>query len=246
MKIECKNLISISHPNGFYVEKHSHRQHEMVYCLEGNGYAEIKGKNSEFSTGHYYITRAGTLHTEHDEEITRIIYFHFDAPLELVSEGVFADYHGSVLSCVKQLRREIESEEIYKERMIECLITRILLEALRSSENTKAREGIRTALQYIDDNAEQKIDFKALAKQQHYSFDRFRHIFKEHTGFSPHQYVINARIEKAKFLLKLNPRSSLTEISYNCGFASSSHFTKAFRSKVGMTPSEYAGSTRRQ
>ncbi|MBR4880868.1 MAG: helix-turn-helix transcriptional regulator [Clostridia bacterium] len=150
-----------------------------------------------------------------------------------------------MLTSVKHMHKELEAKDIYCDEMIDSLITRMLIKSIRSLEGKPTNEGISQAVRYIDENIQQDIDFRALAHRQHYSFDRFRHVFKEHTGYSPHQYVIHGRIERARFLLELNPDMSLTEVSYNCGFSSSSHFTKAFRSKVGMTPSEYARSQKK-
>ncbi len=240
MKACCKKLVSIYHPNGSYVDKHSHAYHELVYCIEGKGSASIGDKKTGFSTGNYYITRGGCVHVEQDEPGTRIIYFYFDAPLDMVREGMYTDFDGAVLSAVKHMQKELESPDIYRDEMIDSLIIRMLIKSLRSVEVRRTNEGIQQAIRYIDENIQQDIDFRSLAGRHHYSFDRFRHVFKEYTGLSPHQYVIKGRIERAKFLLELNPGISLTEVSYNCGFSSSSHFTKAFRSKVGITPSEYA------
>ena len=244
MKVTCKNLVSICHTDGFIMKKHTHSSHELVYCLEGQGTAQIENQKSEFSTGNYYITRAGTQHIEKDEGHTRIIYFYFDAPSEMVPEGIHTDRDSGILWAVKRLQRELEGEKYFREDMIRSLITQILIETIRTVGGYTGKEGMRDVLQYIDENIGSEIDFKTLAAEQHYSFDRFRHIFKEYTGLSPHQYVIRARIEKAQFLLKLNPGLSLTELSYNCGFSSSSHFSKAFRTRVGMTPSEYVRSIR--
>ncbi len=240
MKIICKKLVSINHPNGFCIEQHTHPWHEFVYCLEGKGRVTIADKKSEFSTGSYYITRKETVHSEIDERGNRIIHFCFDAPDDIVREGVYADYDGSVLSLLKRLQRETRREDTYSDEMSECFIKGILIEALRSANSPKGRNDMLSLLQYVDENIEQDIDFKKLAAKQHYSFDHFRHVFKEHTGMSPHRYLIKGRIDKACFLLKINPDASLSEISYNCGFASSSHFTKAFRANKGMTPSQYA------
>ncbi|MBE6685946.1 MAG: helix-turn-helix domain-containing protein [Ruminococcaceae bacterium] len=237
MNIICKRLVSLYHPNGSSVKKHTHNGHELVYCLEGKGSAGIEDKRYGFSSGNFYITRRGTLHSEAVREGTRIIYFYFEAPAELVCEGMFADYEGTVLSLVNKLKTEADTNEVFKEEMTECLIKTVLIETARIKEN--GRPTLNSVLQYINENIEKDIDFRALAEKLHYSYERFRHLFKEHTGMSPHQYLITQRLEKAKFLLKLDSGASLTEISYNCGFSSSSHFAKAFRSKEGMSPSEY-------
>lgn len=244
MKATCKKLYSITHPNGFAIMKHCHTDNELVYCIEGKGVAVIGDRRYDFSTGNYYITRGGSPHTEQDKSATRIIYFYFDAPTELVRDGMYTDYDGAVLSSVKHLQRELENNDIYRDEMTDSLIRRILIKSLRSVENRRTSTGIQEAVGYVDENIQQDIDFRALAHRHHYSFDRFRHVFKEYTGLSPHQYVIKGRIDRAKFLLELNPDSSLTEISYNCGFSSSSHFSKAFRANTGITPSQYAYSKR--
>ena len=240
MKATCKKLYAITHSNDFSIARHIHSHHELVYCIKGKGVAVIGDRRYDFSTGNYYITCGGSAHTEQDKSGTRIIYFYFDAPTELVRDGMYTDFDGAVLSSVKHLQRELENDDIYRDEMTDSLIRRILIKSLRSVVGKRTSTGIQEAVGYVDENIQQDIDFRALAHRHHYSFDRFRHVFKEYTGLSPHQYVIKGRIDRAKFLLELNPDASLTEVSYNCGFSSSSHFTKAFRSKVGMTPGEYA------
>jgi len=239
MKAKCQLLASIFHQNGNHIGIHTHKYHEIVYCVKGAGWTQINNKKHEFSSGDFYVTRAGTPHMECDQKETRIIYFYFEAHPDMVIEGLYNDGDGSILSTVRKLQYEFEECSVFKEDMIQSLLIQVLIETVRKSDGYSGKDKIRSALEYIDENLEYDIDFRALAKERHYSFDRFRHIFKEYTGYSPHQYVIRARIEKALFLLKLNPDISLTRLSYNCGFSSSSHFSKAFRSVIGQTPSEY-------
>ena len=93
-------------------------------------------------------------------------------------------------------------------------------------------------INYIDQNINEQIDFKLFAQNNHYSYDRFRHIFSEQFGVSPYSYLINQRIEHAKRLLK-NSDSSITDIAFDCGFNSSSQFTNIFKKYVLLTPKEY-------
>jgi AraC family transcriptional regulator len=62
-------------------------------------------------------------------------------------------------------------------------------------------------------------------------------MFKQSTGYTPHQYVISQRIERAKELLKKTDLS-ITEIAYLLGFSTPAHFTHHFRRKTGIRPSE--------
>jgi len=233
--IQC---IFIQHPDEFYVE-HMHNHHEMVYCLEGDGEVFIRGKRMKFSTGNYYVVHRASPHAEKDCRSCRIIYFHFDAPDSLIHEGSYTDYDGSVASIVKRLHQESESTLSKKEEMLRALITQLLIEAERAAENTHPERNLVLLMQYINENIEQDFDFHQLAAQHHYSYDRFRHLFKLHSGLSPHQYILRQRIEKAKFALQLNPHTSITEIAYQCGFSSSAQFCNQFAARVGIPPSQY-------
>jgi AraC family transcriptional regulator len=68
--------------------------------------------------------------------------------------------------------------------------------------------------------------------------DLFATQFKQVMGISPHQYVIQQRIEKAKQYLRSH-KLSITEIALECGFANQSHLTKIFKEQTGITPKAY-------
>ncbi len=242
MQNELKQIFSVYHPNGFDGNEHTHAYHEIVYCLEGNGFVDIQGERMKFSTGNYYVIHSGTPHSEHDNRATRIIYFSFDAPTDAIHEGTYTDYKGNVSSIVKQIYQESKQALPQKERMLDLLISQLLIEAQRASCQELDRQDFSWILQYISENIAQRFDFQKLAEQYNYSYDRFRHIFKERVGMSLHQYVLMQRIEKAKFLLSLNPTNSLTEIAFDCGFTSSSQFSNIFLAKTGMTPTRYIDS----
>jgi len=66
----------------------------------------------------------------------------------------------------------------------------------------------------------------------------FARLFKQSTGFTPHQYLINSRIERAKMLLA-EKKLSIAEICEYVGFRSPSHFIALFRKFTSMTPKAY-------
>ncbi len=66
----------------------------------------------------------------------------------------------------------------------------------------------------------------------------FALVFKKAVGQSPHQYLLEKRIERAKALLKTT-ESSLVEIASQVGIATQSHFTTVFHRVTGMTPREF-------
>ncbi len=57
-------------------------------------------------------------------------------------------------------------------------------------------------------------------------------------GVTPHEYVLQQRVERAKKLLK-ETKLSVMEVAFLCGFSSHSHLGKWFRQYIGMTPKAY-------
>jgi transcriptional regulator GlxA family with amidase domain len=68
--------------------------------------------------------------------------------------------------------------------------------------------------------------------------DRNRHLFKQHTGETPMNYIIRLRIDKAKQML-LRQQASTTQVALECGFTSLSHFSNVFKKLTGKSPREF-------
>ena len=79
---------------------------------------------------------------------------------------------------------------------------------------------------------------RELAKSLGYNDDYFRHAFKKIFLTSPKNYLIDARIKQSKKLLTETDKN-ISDISYLCGFSSSSQFSSFFKKSVGCKPSEY-------
>lgn len=91
---------------------------------------------------------------------------------------------------------------------------------------------------YIRDGLDQDLKLADLAQLLGLSPFHFSRRFKQSLGLSPHQYLLQQRIERAKHLLKHSDQS-LVEIALACGFNSHSHLTKQFRQLTGVTPKAY-------
>jgi AraC family transcriptional regulator len=99
-----------------------------------------------------------------------------------------------------------------------------------------ARE--RRVREYIQRSLDQDLSIEILAEVAGLSPNYFAVLFRQSTGFTPHQFVSHHRVELAQQLLK-HGDLSLADIAYRCGFTSQSQFTTIFRRFTGFTPGRF-------
>jgi transcriptional regulator GlxA family with amidase domain len=92
--------------------------------------------------------------------------------------------------------------------------------------------------QYILSHPAADLSVGALAKIAAMSDRNFTRVFKQEVGLSPSDYVDQARVDVARFLLE-GSRLSIEAIAARSGFGSSRAMRRAFLSRVGSTPSDY-------
>ena len=102
---------------------------------------------------------------------------------------------------------------------------------------------LRRVLAFIDAHLAQDLTLSTLASVTSLSPHYFALQFRRSIGVSPHQYVIQQRIETAKRLL-LNSNTALAEVAGSIGFANQSHFNLHFKRLVGVTPGQYRRAAR--
>lgn len=97
---------------------------------------------------------------------------------------------------------------------------------------------ITRAKRFIEEHHREDISLGQVAASVHMSLFYFCKFFKRHTGVSFTEYVSRLRTEKAKKLL-LNPNLRVSEIAYEVGFQSLTHFNRVFKRILHESPTEY-------
>jgi AraC family transcriptional regulator len=91
---------------------------------------------------------------------------------------------------------------------------------------------------FIENHLADEVRLAALADLVDLSPSHFAHAFKRSFGVPPHRYHLHRRMERAKALLA-EPKSTVTVVALEVGFAETSSFSTAFRKTTGIAPSEY-------
>ena len=99
---------------------------------------------------------------------------------------------------------------------------------------------IAKAKEYIREHYTEDLSLGQVAAAVHTSIFYFCKLFRRVTGTTFTEFVSRTRVERAKNLL-LNPNLRISEIAYEVGFQSLTHFNRVFKKIIGESPTEYRG-----
>jgi AraC-like DNA-binding protein len=140
-------------------------------------------------------------------------------------------FHSKVLSR-EQYEAMVRLLEIFAQHL-STVANQILVQKQHDEPPVIAR-----AKQFIGDHQAESISLNQIAKALNVSTFYFCKMFKKATGLTFTHYLSRTRIERAKNLL-LNPHVRISEVAYDCGFISLTHFNRIFKRIVGKSPTDY-------
>jgi AraC family transcriptional regulator len=154
----------------------------------------------------------------------------------------------SFTSLLRTLSEELEtggrSGKLYAETLAHALAIKFLLLPCPSKEYQAPT--VKPLLPRLLNRVQERIDFElnrelsldVLAKESGYSRAHFLRAFRAAIGLTPHQYILERRINRARQLLR-QKQMALADVAIACGFSSQAHMTDIFRDHIGVTPGEY-------
>ena len=149
------------------------------------------------------------------------------------------------------LKTELEIGGVDSQAYADSMATALSMHLLRrySSQPPQIKEycgglplyKLKAVTEYIHAHLDQNLTLTELAAIANLSTHYFASLFKQSTGFAPHQYVVKCRLEKAKQLLR-QTNLPIIEIAQEVGFQNQSHFTRVFGKYWKTTPKAYRDS----
>jgi AraC family transcriptional regulator len=100
-------------------------------------------------------------------------------------------------------------------------------------------ERVNRAIDHIVRNLAQPLTLEEVSKAACFSPFHFHRVFKGLIGETLKQFVKRQRLERALYLMSHAPKRSLTDIALDCGFSSSSDFSRSFKQRFGSSPSAF-------
>jgi transcriptional regulator GlxA family with amidase domain len=108
----------------------------------------------------------------------------------------------------------------------------------KTDDTPQSEHLFKKVLNYIDDNISENLSVNQISEANSIDRTYLYKLFQTHKGIGPSEYIQELKLQKACSLLRKSSLS-ITEISYETGFSSSSYFSKFFHSKLGIAPSTY-------
>ena len=227
----------------------------IMYIVQGTVDIISDNKRSRAKEGDFVFLNCYHPHQYGSSCKLEISWLHFDGTLAPAYYKAIVSQYGNVLTLKNSAELSYTLNKIFnlfktaspiQESVISGYITDLLNNILKSAANLSVQPKIiEDSIAYISEHFQEQISLNHLAKIANLSSSHFTRIFTRETGFTPHQYLINTRIEAAKFMLK-SSEMSVKDISFSTGFHSESGFCAAFKKWVGVTPTQYRGDAANQ
>jgi AraC family transcriptional regulator len=245
-------------------EPHSHPAFTVTAVLAGSMSVMIDANEFELSAGQVALTNAGQSHAARAPEgvefvsvgISPVAVNELVADLGLTRATAETIFRAPVVSdetitaAARAIACEMAVERIGHGPMIEAMVRQLVIHLLRSHMTVRksaqielSRVGpvdrrLRRAIEFMHDNFARELALEEIAAAAYLSEYHFARLFKQVTGVTPHVYLANVRLERARKLLA-DTALAISEVAAMVGYQSQSHFTKIFKSVTGVTPRAY-------
>ena len=244
---------------GFLFPGESHPMPELTYVDQGSLHSVADGQDLLLKQGDIVIYGPGQWHMQYADigvapryvtltfdlagfDITPLMNRKFTAPQQAVQ-------------LLQQMLREQERMDQFSNEIIISQLTLLLLNLLREARNPSGgklqtsnavhseNEIIRQAQIFISTHIREKLSVPLVARQVDVSPSYLTALFHKNLQISPGEYIRRIKLQESKQMIRENDLN-FTEIAAALQYSTVHHFSRQFKEKFGITPTEYAKSVR--
>ena len=259
MKVEALcTLFYQEKEQGFFFPGEAHPMLELTYVDQGSVHSVADGLDLLLEQGDLVLYGPNQWHMQYADigVAPRFVTVSFEATGR-IPKGLFnrkVRISQNVLSLLNQMLREQERADEHAEDMILSLLSQLLICLQREADTEPAKlkashaihsenEIIRRAQQFISAHVRQKLSVPLVARHVDVCPSYLTALFHKHLQIAPGEYIRRIKLQESKQMIRENAMN-FTEIAAALQYSTVHHFSRQFKEKFGITPSEYAKSVR--
>lgn len=223
---------------------------ELLYVEQGSLHSVADGRKQFLQQGDFVVYGPKQWHMQYADTdvVPRCfrIFFSMNGELApLLNRKFTASEQTEIL--LQQLLREQERTEMYADEMTLALLNQLILLLMRqvagkplpvSRMNGEYRI-IHRAQVYVSTHIWDDLSVPFVAHHVDMSPSYLTALFHKHLDISPGEYIRRVKLQESKQMIREN-KLNFTEIAAELQYSTVHHFSRQFKEKFGMTPSEYA------
>ena len=249
---------------GFFPDAQYHYRHRehggdqniLIYCVKGEGFLYINDRKRVIKKDTFFVIPKGTPHNYGSDENNpwTIYWVHFlGSNAENYFNVINNDFCMANISIEKSSKVKLLFDEmlsflengytletmIYVSQMLANLLG--VLFFMNSDYKLGLKEDnipIEDSILYMTKNLETTLTLKQLAKQANLSITHYSYLFKKKTGFSPIDYFIRLKIQRACHYLTVTDMK-VNDVAKALGFQDPYYFSRAFHKIMQQSPTAY-------
>ena len=260
-----RQILSKQSSNTIY---HWHPEFEIIYVKKGTATFYINSERFESHEGDIFLIQPTSPHAiypiENQEQISTVFRIHLDflgrSQIDSFSQRYIQPLHpghfcltpqispgdkayDQIQSCLLSLFSILEEKGIYYDLLIKSKLYELLhllfkYRYVNRHYTDDTYQKLKEVICYLEQHYSEPIHIEQLATTFGYSKNHFMSIFKQHTGASCMDYLLQLRLEKScEKLVQTN--FSIQEIASQVGFTNLSNFNRQFKQHYHLTPRQY-------
>ena len=223
----------------------------LMEILEGECLFKQEDKILTAYTGDFILLNCYKPHEYYTDSSLHFRFIHFDGNVSEDFYDLITKNNGHIINLTMTHHAHTISSQLIShysgmtpltEGTVSCMLHQLLYillnHAIPSEPYTDMDYALQNALNFIHLNYEKELSVELIAQQANLSIYHFSRLFKKETGYSPYEYLMHYRLDKAKKLLKTS-KKTISEISFLTGFKSESNFIYCFHKNMNMSPGQF-------
>lgn len=224
----------------------------LFYVLDGIVSVTYEGRTMAAEKGRIGFVDCARLEEWSTDEKTEFLWMHLDGcNMAKIYEHILKLHDGFVFKhknarefqyMFKQLLAGYHPERLLSEAEKSRQIYDMLMNLMDGAAAGRGEQPLdltyESARQFIEENIGKSISLRDIADAVNMSQYHFCRLFKKASGYSPYEYLLMARIDKAKYLLKAT-NIPIKNVAQQVGYLNASTFSSVFTTKVGLSPKAF-------